>query len=36
MASSYPFVDPSLEIPQTLETEEFRLRMLTIHDVVKD
>lgn len=36
MASPYPFVGPSIEIPQSLETEEFRLRMLTVHDVVKD
>lgn len=31
-----PFVPPDFQIPQTLETAEFRLRMLTIHDVVKD
>ena len=30
------FVEDSFELPQMLETEEFRLRMLTIHDVVKD
>ena len=29
-------VPPDFEIPQVLETEKFRLRMLTIHDVVKD
>lgn len=31
-----PFVPKSFEVPQTLETSEFRLRMLTVHDVVKD
>jgi len=31
-----PFVPKDYEIPATLETREFRLRMLTIHDVVKD
>jgi RimJ/RimL family protein N-acetyltransferase len=31
-----PFVPPDFDIPKTLETSEFRLRMLTIHDVVKD
>jgi hypothetical protein len=31
-----PFVPKSFEVPQTLETAEFRLRMLTVHDVVKD
>ena len=30
------FVPPNFTVPATLETDEFRLRMLTIHDVVKD
>jgi hypothetical protein len=31
-----PFVPRNFQVPATLETAEFRLRMLTIHDVVKD
>ena len=31
-----PFVDPEFEIPVTLETDRFRLRMLTVNDVDKD
>lgn len=31
-----PFVPPDFVVPATLETPEFRLRMLTVHDVVKD
>ena len=31
-----PFVSKDFEVPATLETDEFRLRMLTIHDVAKD
>jgi hypothetical protein len=31
-----PFVPRDFQVPATLETSEFRLRMLTIHDVVKD
>ncbi len=31
-----PFVPHDFTIPQTLETAEFRLRMLSVHDVVKD
>ena len=31
-----PFVPKDFQVPATLETAEFRLRMLTIHDVVKD
>jgi hypothetical protein len=31
-----PFVPRDFEVPAQLETSEFRLRMLTIHDVVKD
>ena len=34
--SSHPFLDPEFEIPATLETGRFRLRMLTVNDVVKD
>lgn len=34
--SSYPFVESEFEIPQQLESEDFRLRMLTVNDVVKD
>lgn len=31
-----PFVPTDYEVPATLETAEFRLRMLTVNDVVKD
>ncbi len=31
-----PFVPRDFQVPATLETAEFRLRMLTIHDVVRD
>ena len=31
-----PFVPKDFVVPKTLETDEFRLRMLTVHDVVKD
>jgi hypothetical protein len=31
-----PFIPSSLEVPKTFETQEFRLRMLTVNDVVKD
>ena len=34
--SSHPFVDPGFTVPEKLETAEFRLRMLTVNDVVKD
>ena len=30
------FVEKSFKVPEKLETEEFRLRMLTVNDVVKD
>ena len=30
------FVPREFEVPTLLETERFRLRPLTIHDVVKD
>lgn len=31
-----PFVPSDFHAPATLETDEFRLRMLTVNDVVKD
>jgi len=34
--SSYPFVPSNFEIPKLLETDKFRLRMLTVNDVIKD
>lgn len=34
--SNRPFVDPEFVVPEQLETEAFRLRMLTVNDVVKD
>ena len=34
--STNPFVPAAFRIPETLETREFRLRMLTVNDVVKD
>ena len=34
--SSYPFVKDDFEIPEKLETKEYRLRMLTVNDTVKD
>jgi hypothetical protein len=34
--SPMSFVPKDFEVPQTLETGEFRLRMLTVNDVVKD
>jgi hypothetical protein len=34
--SSYPFVEPDFKVPKELETQEFRLRMITVNDVVKD
>jgi hypothetical protein len=35
-AQDTPFVPADFAIPEKLETREFRLRMLTVHDVVKD
>lgn len=35
-ASPTPFVPRDFDIPERLETGEFRLRMLTVNDVVKD
>jgi hypothetical protein len=34
--STVPFVPGGFQVPATLETREFRLRMLTVNDVVKD
>lgn len=34
--SANPFVNESFEVPDKLETDEFRLRMLTVNDLVKD
>lgn len=34
--SPMPFVPEEFKIPEKLETKEFRLRMLTVNDVVKD
>ena len=34
--SPYPFVDEDFEVPEELVTGDFRLRMLTVNDVVKD
>lgn len=31
-----PFVPRDFQVPVVLETADFRLRMLTVHDVVKD
>ena len=31
-----PFVPKDFVVPRTLETDEFRLRMLTVNDVIKD
>lgn len=33
---STPFVPTEFAVPDTLATDEFRLRMLTVNDVVKD
>lgn len=34
--SKRPFVPRDFEVPEKLETDRFRLRMLTVNDVVKD
>ena len=36
VAPPAPFVPAEFVVPQVLETDEFRLRMLTVNDVVKD
>jgi len=34
--SLHPFVPAEFDVPSVLETDRFRLRMLTVNDVVKD
>ncbi len=34
--SRYCFVEKDFKVPETLDTQEYRLRMLTVNDVVKD
>lgn len=34
--SSHPFISPDFDVPHRLETTDFRLRTLTVNDVVKD
>jgi RimJ/RimL family protein N-acetyltransferase len=34
--STHPFVPADFDVPEVFETERFRLRMLTVNDVVKD
>lgn len=34
--SPYPFVPESFDVPSVFETDQFRLRTLTVNDVVKD
>ena len=34
--SARPFVDENFAVPEMLETDAFRLRLLTVNDVVKD
>lgn len=34
--SAYPFVAKEFVVPEELVTADFRLRMLTVHDVVRD
>jgi len=36
MAQDKPFVPIDFEVPDTLENEYFRIRMLSVNDVVKD
>ena len=35
-AAGYPFVPSDFDIPSILETKDYRLRMLSVHDLVKD
>ncbi|MEE4300656.1 MAG: hypothetical protein V2J24_14555 [Pseudomonadales bacterium] len=35
-ASPWPFVPADFEVPAVLETDRYRLRMLTVNDLVKD
>ena len=34
--SAFPFLAPEFKVPEKLEMERFRLRTLTVNDVVKD
>lgn len=34
--SKFPFVAEDFDVPEVLETSEFRLRMLTVNDLIKD
>ncbi len=36
LSQTNPFVPSDFEIPDTLENQHFRIRMLTVNDVVKD
>tara|TARA_B100001093_G_C26844417_1_gene1022090 strand:- start:377 stop:928 length:552 start_codon:yes stop_codon:yes gene_type:complete len=36
LAQSRPFVPPNFEVPTVLENQYFRIRTLTVNDVVKD
>ncbi|WP_317172919.1 GNAT family N-acetyltransferase [Maribacter arenosus] len=36
LAQSKPFVPAGFKVPDTLQNEHFRIRMLTVNDVVKD
>ena len=36
MAQSKPFVPADFKVPDTLQNEHFRIRMLSVNDVVKD
>ena len=36
MSQPKPFVPSDFKVPDTLETSHFRVRMLTVNDVVKD
>ena len=36
MAQSKPFIPTGFKVPDTMQNEHFRIRMLSVHDVVKD
>ena len=36
MASPYPFVEATFSVPAGFATDDFRIRMLTVNDVIKD
>ena len=36
MAHSKPFIPTNFKVPDTLQNEHFRIRMLSVNDVVKD